>query len=205
MKEILESAGTLIGAIVVAIITQVTPPLVKYIKSKINKGKKDEEFKRNLTIREKINQALVELRVLSNANRVYILEYHNGEKSLSGLPFNYSSMTYENTDVSTKNMITEFQKVQISPVANFLVSLDNASEGYSSIQENSLNNTLSQHMNYYGVTTTYIFKISNYLKDGVIGLDWVNGEEVLLTEEQIKEIKVVILRIKNLLDSIKKH
>jgi hypothetical protein len=205
MREILESAGTLVGAIIVAVITQVTPPLVKYIKSKINKGKKGEEFKRNLTVREKINEALVELRILSNANRVYILEYHNGDVSLSGLPFNYSSMTYENTDVSTKNMITEFQKVPISPVANFLVSLDNTLEGYSSIQENNTNSLLSQHMNYYGVATTYTFKISNHIKDGVIGLDWVNEEGVTLTENQIKDIKTVVLRIKNLLSTITKY
>jgi hypothetical protein len=203
--EILESIGTLGGAIIVAVITQVTPPVVKYIKSKTLRARKEEEFKKNLTIRSKINEALIEARVLSSANRSQLLEYHNGDISLNGLPFNYTSMTYESTDVSTKNLMSDFQKVPISPFVNFLLDLDKSKDNFLKLQNHHPDENINYQMGYYGVKTSYVFKISNNLKDGVVVLDWVEDKKVELTKEQIEDIKIIILKIKNLTALIPKH
>ena len=62
----------------------------------------------------KIREAIMNLRVELNADRVYILETHNGGENLSSLPFLYVDLTYAEPKNQAAWMEDEYKNVRLS-------------------------------------------------------------------------------------------
>lgn len=61
-----------------------------------------------------IRRNLIELRNEINADRVYVLETHNGGTNLAGLPFLYVDLTYAEPKSSLAWLETEYKNVRLS-------------------------------------------------------------------------------------------
>ena len=75
--ELLKALGVIAGGF----IATVTPYIVAWIKKVLYKGEEAKSFLHNTEYRVKINEVLVEIRTAVHANRVAIVEYHNGNGS----------------------------------------------------------------------------------------------------------------------------
>lgn len=200
-QSLLENLGIIVGAIIASL----TPYITSWLKNKFKKKKIT--FNDSINYREKINLILAEIRTYVDSDRASIIEYHNGEKSLSGVPFKYSSMTFENTNNSTKEIILSFQKIPISPIISMLKELVISPDGYIGINLEKEHLKDVEHEVYrihalYGVTTSYTFKLSSNIENGVLVIDWTNNS-VELDPEEIEFIKIKILEIQNLYNKLK--
>lgn len=70
---------------------------------------------------------LKELLISSNADRAWLIEYHNGTKSLTGLPFLYGSMTSEEVKEGVRPVSNHFNDFVLS---DFLFILNASKRGY---------------------------------------------------------------------------
>lgn len=196
MNEFYTSLGMLIGGA----LATVTPYVVKSLKKYLDRDKDGKSFIQNTTYRAKINEALIEIRAYVGSNRVSITEYHNGIVSTNGLPFNYSSVTYENVDYTTREIMMDQQKLPISPVSKLLLDIHNCTELYLRIGPDFKDTKIVSMNKYYGVETNYIFKIGNHIKDGIVNVSWVH-EDTVLTDE---EVEFISLKVKYIHEIMKK-
>jgi hypothetical protein len=185
-------------------IATVTSYIISWINKRLNKNKEGKNFILNTSIRAKINEVLIEIRAHVRANRVNIIEYHNGNVSTNGLPFNFSSMTYESVDYTTKEQILEFQKIPISPISKFLIDIHNHTEKYIKVGTDFSDQEIIRLNKFHGINTNYTFKIGNHIKDGVINISWV-FEDVTLTEEEIEFISIKTIYIHELMSKMIQH
>lgn len=65
-------------------------------------------------IQPKINSLLQETRVALGADRVCILELHNGTNNTAGLPFIHASMTYEEDGFDVESIDEDYQNLTLS-------------------------------------------------------------------------------------------
>jgi hypothetical protein len=200
MEQLFSSLGVFVGAVLATI----TPFIVTYIKNKLHKNKEGKYFVQNTEIRSKINEILIEIRALVGANRVSIIEYHNGIVSTSGLPFNYASMTYESTDFVTKESIMSFQKIPTSPISKLLMSIHNCKNSYLRVGPDYSDNNIVLFNKFYGVETSYIFKISDHIKDGILTVNWVH-EDTELDEDEIEQIVLKTKYIQQMMNKMNKY
>lgn len=196
MSEFYTSLGMLIGGA----LATVTPYIITWIKDKLNKNKQGHSFIQNTILRTKINETLIEIRAYVGANKANIVEYHNGVVSTNGLPFNYSSMTYESVDYTTKETMMDFQKIPISPISKLLIDIHNCNKGYLRIGNDYPDQKIVTLNKYYGNETNYIFKIGDHIKDGVVNVSWVH-EDTVITDE---ELYFIILKVQYINDLMKK-
>ncbi len=198
--ELLKALGVIVGGIVATI----TPYIVTWIKKKLYSGEEAKSFLHNTEYRAKINEVLVEIRTIVGANRVAIVEYHNGNAAINGLPFNYASMTYEKDDLTTREMMMDFQKVPISPTCELLLDVHNSEQGYVRVASDYKHKDVVEFNKYYGVETAYIFRIGDHIKYGTLQVMWIN-EDVTLEHEELQELHYKVMYVNELMNKMKKH
>ena len=198
--EILKALGVIIGGIVAT----VTPYTVTWLRKRFAKADEAKSFIHNTEHRVKINEVLVELRAITGANRVAIVEYHNGSTAINGLPFNYASMTYEKTDQTTREMLMNFQKIPISSISELLLDVHAAENGVVKVNEEYKYKDVIEFHRYYGVETTYNFRIGNHIKYGTVHIMWIN-EDVSLSQDMLDEIHYKVMFINELMLQMKKY
>lgn len=199
--EILKAVGIVVGGV----IATVAPYIATWISKKFKKDEEAKIFIHNTEYRALINEVLVEIRTIVGANRVSIIEYHNGNTAINGLPFNYSSMTYEKSDNTTREILLNYQKVPISPICELLLDLHNSPAGYMRVGQDYERESVVELGNYYGVKTSYIFRIGDHIKYGTVHVSWVADENATLTEEELDLVHLKVLYIKELMGKMKKH
>ena len=200
----MDSMYTSLGMLIGGAIATMTPYIISWINKKLNKNKEGHSFIQNTDIRAKINEVLIEIRAYVGSNRVSIIEYHNGNISTNGLPFNYSSMTYESVDYTTKGQILDFQKIPISPICKLLIDIHNCKQSYLKIGPEFPDQEIIRLNKFYGINTNYTFKIGDHIKDGVVNVSWV-FEDITLSEEEIEFIVIKIKYIQDLMSKMIKH
>lgn len=198
--EVLKAVGIVVGGILATI----APYVATWIKSKWSKNEEANSFIHNTEYRVQINEVLVEIRTLVGANRVSIVEYHNGNAAINGLPFNYASMTYEKDDQTTREMMMNFQKVPISPTCELLLDIHNSAQGYVRVGKDYKHKDVVEFNRYYGVESAYIFRIGDHIKYGTVQLMWI-GEDADLEPEEIEEVHYKVMYINELMKKMKKH
>ncbi len=162
-------------------------------------------FIKNTEVRSQIQDIIIEIIGLTRANRVSLVEFHNGEEAHSGLPFNYASMTYEKTDLTTKNIITEHQRVPIGSISKMLIDLHNNKDGCVKITQTQNDQEVLETINYYGIETLYNFRITNHIKDGMISIVWFNSDKEKLDNDTISILKIKVRTIRDLMKNMKKY
>lgn len=199
--EILKALGVIGGGIVAT----VTPYVTSWINKRLKKNDEAKVFIHNTEYRALINEVLVEIRATVGANRVSVVEYHNGNVAINGLPFNYSSMTYEKSDNTTREILMNYQKVPISPICELLLDLHNSPTGHVRVGQDYERESVVEMGNYYGVKTSYIFRIGDHIKYGTVHISWVNDENVVLTDEELHTLHLKVRYINELMNKMKKH
>jgi hypothetical protein len=192
------SIGIVVGGVVVAL----APTISDWWKNK----SRDifNRFDKNVKIRLKIKETTKEILNRFQAQRVVIFNYHNGDYSKSGIPFDYVSIIYETTDSNTTPIMQNFQKLPISLFTTMLNDIvDNQSVGYLKhcIDEENIDEETKQQMIAYGTHTVYHFIFSNQAKDGVISVNFVRNHK--LDEEEINWMRYKTKELYRLQMSIK--
>jgi hypothetical protein len=82
--------------------------------SEIQQEKHTESVLKRLNNEPKIRESIINLRSELDADRVYILETHNGGENLSSLPFLYVDLTYSEPRAYTSWMEEEYKNVRLS-------------------------------------------------------------------------------------------
>ena len=72
----------------------------------------------------KINYILKDLLVQTNADRAWVIEYHNGTSGLGGLPFIYGIMNAEVTDDNTYSVASHYKDFLLSEFPFILETSD---------------------------------------------------------------------------------
>jgi len=198
--DFVKSAGILLGGVLATI----APYVASWIKKKYNKSDESTTFLHNAEYRIKINEVLVEIRTLTGANRVIVLEYHNGNTAITGLPFNYASMTYERTDQTTREMMMNFQKVPISPFCELLLDVQNSDQGVVRVDAIYKHQEVVKFNKFHGVEIEYVYRIGGNIKAGTVHLMWINTEP-FLTADQQQEVYYKVMYIDELMTKMKKY
>lgn len=178
----------------------IVPLIGIFVNKEWNKAKKRNKinkFRKSITIDDHINDIIKEIRAKYGFNRVSIIDYHNGTQSLSGFSFKYTTMSYENTDIYTKDIITEFKNIPCSIVSNMLNELEHSQKGYvyNNIRESNEQTTITHKM--FGVDTVYNFRLSNSLINGCLSCMHTSDptNTYILSEEDITDIKSLCQKI----------
>lgn len=81
----------------------------------IAKSQKEENI-REYTVTPKIQHDLNVLTYTLNADRAFLFELHNGKKNISGLPFRFADMTYEEINENRKvdKVAMQFQDIPLT-------------------------------------------------------------------------------------------
>lgn len=177
----------------------VSPAITKWGKDKIKKT--GEAFSKNLKIRAEIAALVKEVQIRFDANRVSIFEYSNTEKAINGLPFDYVTMTYEETSHYTEPVGTNIRKIPIGQFAAILIEIDQA--------EKWVEHTLDHHnmdvvynLKAFGVVKEYHFKLTSHIRDGVMTIAFMR-EVPDFDQEKIEYVKFKCWEIYNLMRKLK--
>lgn len=133
----------------------------------------DKRIKADPEIREAINDLRVEL----GADRVFIVEAHNGGSNLTNLPFLYVDMTYESTRTGVMQVEDEYKNVRLQRY-NFCTYMYNNNYFYGSVEDvMELDPIFSYRIQgdgvkYIGVVVLY----GQYTLIGALGIEYTISE-----------------------------
>jgi len=74
----------------------------------------DTAVERRRNIKPQIDAILFETMNTLNADRIYVIEMHNGTNNTSGLPFIYGEMTYEQTRRDVEHVDEDYMSINLS-------------------------------------------------------------------------------------------
>lgn len=124
-----------------------------------------------------IREAIADLRIGLGADRVFIVEAHNGGSNLTNLPFLYVDMTYENIRQGEMQLEDEYKNVRLQRY-NFCTFLYNNNYWYGSVKDLEELDTIFAYrvegdgVKYIGVLTIY----GQYSIIGAVGVEYTTSE-----------------------------
>jgi hypothetical protein len=142
----------------------------------------------------KINKCLSEIRVLTGANRIHILGYHNGTVGYNGVSYQYMSMLYEDVDDNTAPMINAYQSIPCGRYAELMAKIHREGSVYIPEDEDSSIGRLHRS---YGICSAYKYRIGNSIANGSLTVSYHNKEHIL-TEEEKESIEIGLAKIEDL-------
>ena len=131
-----------------------------------------------------IRENLIKLKAELNADRVYVLETHNGGANLAGLPFLYVDLTYAEPKSAYQWMESEYKNVRLSryPWATELYQKNFYSEniGYLEQLDPELYYRLkNENVEYMAAIMMY----GSYNPSGVVGVVYTSKDNIPKREE----------------------
>jgi hypothetical protein len=139
---------------------------------------------RNLEFRVKeinprVEAILYKLMLCTNADRVFILEMHNGVQNPTGLPFAYADMTYEamKSD-STESVMFDYERLNLSkyPFSGYIsknkIFFGKVSE-INSIDKRLQDKLINGNVNFLGIYSL----TSSDVEIGWVGISFLNDNE----------------------------
>ena len=151
---------------------------------KIQAKQHQEAVDRRIQADPQIREALLDLRQALNADRVFIVEAHNGGSNLSNLPFLYVDMTYENVRPGMPLLEEEYKNVRLQRYG-FCTFLYNNNFWSGTLDELAeVDQAFSMRLrgdevNHFSIMTLY----GQYTITGAIGVEYCSSEP--LTKEYI--------------------
>lgn len=113
LKDIILTTMVLIMFIIIGYVA-VNPSGAIERFEKVMEEKHTESVMRRLNNEPKIRENLINMKNELNADRVYVLETHNGGTNLAGLPFLYVDLTYAEPRTSLTWLENEYKNVRLS-------------------------------------------------------------------------------------------
>ncbi len=184
-------------SIAIAFITGVLGPvIVIYVKNRLEKNKpKPDIIKDALQISENINAKIEDVKDEAEADRVWIIQFHNGGHFYpTGKSIAKFSMIYETVGPHTVSMQSAFQNIPVSLFSKSINELlDNDTIKISDYLDESIATFgLKYVASEYGCKSSYLFAIKT-IDDkfiGVLGVDYVKNK-VSLDQERINRLTVL--------------
>lgn len=162
----------------------------------------DAALKRREEIRPEVYNVLYGLLNKLNADRVFVIEMHNGTNSVSGLPFLYGEMTYDVVSDGTDHVDGEYTNFSLSrfQFATYLeekhIWMGNVEE-LSKIDTKLAHKLMSNDVNY--IALTQIHGVKNEL--GFVGVSYCNGKEPKPRDTITTDLLIASQKLSTLLDS----
>lgn len=183
------------------IISRVTKDTMK--EERVEKQEEhDAALKRRQEIRPEIYNVLYGLMHKLNADRVFIIEMHNGTNSVSGLPFLYGEMTYDVVSEGVEHVDGEYTNFSLSRF-QFATYLEEKHIWLGDIDELSKIDTklshklISNDVNY--IALTQIHGVKNEL--GFLGISYCKGKEPKAKDTIVTDLIIASQKLSTLLDS----
>lgn len=140
---------------------------LKEFKEWLDKKKKEKKDNIKNGIGNNINiyEKIVECRYKFSADRVAIIQFHNGDFYYSNNPILKCSMTHETTDVSIAKIMKDEQNVLVSRFPKFFSDLTlNDVVRYTNVQEMDTSDIVEE-LKFKGIVSFYAVKLYNEKKD----------------------------------------
>lgn len=153
----------------------------------IKQEKHTESVLKRLNNEPKIREAVINLRSELDADRVYILETHNGGENLASLPFLYVDLTYSEPRAQTAWMEDEYKNVRLSryPWASEVYKSTYWSDDIDNLIE--LDPELYHRLKSEGAKFMAVMMLyGTYNPCGVVGVVYTDGEHP--SDDEIKRV-----------------
>lgn len=153
----------------------------------------------------KISQLMLDIMYKYNADRVSVIEFHNGTNNPSGLPFIYGEMTYEYVKDGIMHVDENYVKVNLSRY-QLPFTLEKSKFYFGSADDiEKIDPKYAEKLKFEG--TQYIAGYVLYGKNnelGYFGLSWVENQPPLDLTNMMADLGVTARKISILLDVGKK-
>jgi hypothetical protein len=159
-------------------------------------------MKRRNEIKPKIDLILKNTLEELNADRVFVIEMHNGTNSLSGLPFVYCEMTYETCKKGIMRVDDEYGSVVLSRYNLPYYMAENRVYAGTVDELEEIDPKLAHRMRDNGtkyICVANMYSIDSYI--GYVGIGYSEGSEVADEEKLRNEVFILSQRISTLLDT----
>lgn len=163
-------------------------------------------------IKPKIDSILTDALTRMNADRVFVMEMHNGNNNTSGLPFLYGEMTYEQVRNGVSHIDDDYINLNLSRFT-FPLYLERehlwqgTTEDLSKIDDKLSKRLLSNDVSYLAITQIHGF--SNII--GYFGVSYCNDKSPIDKKQIIAQLTIttqqlsVILDANNVVNNTKKY
>lgn len=161
----------------------------------------DQVMKKRAEIKPKIDLILQNTLEEMHADRVFVIEMHNGTNSLSGLPFVYCEMTYETCRKGIDRVDDDYGSVVLSRYSLPYYMTENRIYLGTVDELEELDSKLAYRMRANGtkyICVANMYSVSSYI--GYVGIGYSEGSEPADEEELKTAIFKLSQRISTLLD-----
>lgn len=175
--------GNIITAIMLLFITVIMgvvafkPSVIVEEVQKIQSEQHQRAVDKRIKADPEIREAMRDLRAELNADRVFIVEAHNGGSNLTNLPFLYVDMTYESVRSDEPQLEDEYKNVRLQRYG-FCTFLYQNNYWYGSVADMSEIDPVFSYrvqgdgVNYFGILVIY----GQYNLIGAVGIEYTTSE-----------------------------
>lgn len=155
------------------------------------------EVRRNVD--SKIQSILKEILLKTDADRVFVMEFHNGNNNTSGLPFIYGELTYEVEAAGIASVADDYNNLNLSRFT-FPTYLESKQMWIGEIEElANVDTRLSKRLSSNDVTYFAIIRLHGLNNPlGYMGISYCNGK----THDDSTELEMEMVRAGQQLSSL---
>lgn len=155
------------------------------------------------TIRPEIDDILHRALSYLNADRVFIMELHNGTNNTAGLPFIYGEMTYEEAKTGIIHIDEDYVSINLSRF-EFPMYLMKNRMFYGSIDDlRKVDDKLAMRMESNEATYIAIISLHGVTNElGYFGVTYCNGNKPADEESIMEQLTICSQKLSILLDSV---
>lgn len=195
-KEILsEDVLKLIGQTIGGALAVGLPVLYLWIQKK---AKTINWTKEKLDIQSIVNNRIVETRARTGVDRVAIWEFSNSDKTVTGFPFLFITMTFEKTAEYIANIRDKFNKVPASwfaPINGLFIPTDvkygifydDGTVILDGETKSEKDDEIASLLRAYGIMSTAAVKLTNDISDGLMIINS-HIEKLTFTEDELESL-----------------
>lgn len=162
----------------------------------------DDAIKIRQSIKPEIDMLLKDALATTNADRVFVMEMHNGTNNVSGLPFIYGEMTYEEVRNQIPHIDEDYTSLNLSRFT-FPLYLETKYIWYGHVNElEKVDSKLAARLISNDVSYIAIVSLQGVENElGYFGITYCNGKEPSNVKEVIRLITITTQKLSTLLDS----
>lgn len=153
-------------------------------------------------IKPKIDKILSETMNNLDADRIFVMEMHNGNNNTSGLPFVYGEMTYEQVRGHITHIDDDYINLNLSRFS-FPLYLEKERIWQGSIEElDKIDDKLAKRLSSNDVTyfaIMHIYGVSNLI--GYCGVSYCNGKQPKSNKDIVSQLTATTQQLAIMLDA----
>lgn len=158
--------------------------------------------------KKKIEQILLELRALTDADRVVVGLFHNGT-SIGSFHFTKLSIGYESLKTGISSLRKHCKDVDLTGVEDELLSYNSESFIRNSISDIDVNVNYKKYLNSVGLEAVYSRLVAVNNKDNnyyaVVQIQFASEHNDEISEDRLKEVEKTYNRLLTALDFVRRN